>query len=284
MLPEVKIVNVDVQLPCRFVDILNFRYVPSHVTLVAPAPSHSWHECIYVVRGLYLVKVQGRSHRLTDGQCAVFPAGLLHHADTDAPARGEVDLLEMLILQWQAAAAPAVPVILSSVSPRVPELLRWLADIRLRHSASVDVLNAIVFAFLNELAQSSATGSLVRLVHDYMQGFVNRQLVAGRREKVSLTALAENAGLSKFHFLREFKKQSGGRTPLEYMQEFRAARAQELLTQTDLSLAEIAERLGFSRRNYLAHFVASHFGAPPRALRRRRRRPDGGAVTDLFVR
>ena len=70
------------------------------------------------------------------------------------------------------------------------------------------------------------------------------------------------------HFLRQFKKQSDGRTPMEYVQEFRMKTAQALLTQSDLSLTEIAHRLGFSSRNYLANFIARRFGVPPRVLRR----------------
>jgi transcriptional regulator GlxA family with amidase domain len=58
--------------------------------------------------------------------------------------------------------------------------------------------------------------------------------------------LAGVAGLSMHHFARQFK-QSAGVTPHIYLTQKRVERAQEMLVQTNLSLAEIAFAVGRPR-------------------------------------
>ena len=65
-------------------------------------------------------------------------------------------------------------------------------------------------------------------------------------ESIDLTMLAGVAGLSVHHFARQFK-QSAGVTPHAYLTQKRVERAQEMLVQTDLSLAEIALCRGLFR-------------------------------------
>jgi len=66
-------------------------------------------------------------------------------------------------------------------------------------------------------------------------------------ESIDLSMLAGVAGLSMHHFARQFK-QSAGVTPHVYLTQKRVERAQEMLVQTDLSLAEIAFAVGFSTK------------------------------------
>jgi AraC-like DNA-binding protein len=73
-------------------------------------------------------------------------------------------------------------------------------------------------------------------------------------ENVDLPMLAGVAGLSVHHFARQFK-QSAGVTPHVYLTQKRVERAQQMLFQTDLSLAEIAFAVGLFDQGQLArHF------------------------------
>jgi len=85
-------------------------------------------------------------------------------------------------------------------------------------------------------------------------------------ENIDLPMLAAVAGLSVHHFARQFK-QSAGVTPHVYLTQKRVERAQEMLVQTDLSLAEIAFAVGFFDQGHLArHFRYMH-GTTPREFR-----------------
>ena len=56
--------------------------------------------------------------------------------------------------------------------------------------------------------------------------------------------LAEAAGMSASHFNRLFRTWTG-HSPMEYLRRHRVARARELLADVDLSIKEIARRVGF---------------------------------------
>jgi transcriptional regulator GlxA family with amidase domain len=101
-----------------------------------------------------------------------------------------------------------------------------------------------------------------RRVREYVQVHLN--------ESIDLSMLAAVAGLSMHHFAREFK-QSAGATPHRYLIQKRIERAQQMLAQTDLSLAEIAYAVGFSDQGHLARHFRGLLGTTPREFRRSQR-------------
>ena len=72
-------------------------------------------------------------------------------------------------------------------------------------------------------------------------------------ETVDLSAMAEVAGLSRFYFVSVFKRATG-RTPHKHLIYRRVARAQTLIAQNELSVADIGQASGFASP---AHFSSS---------------------------
>ncbi|WP_338273483.1 helix-turn-helix transcriptional regulator [Corallococcus caeni] len=84
----------------------------------------------------------------------------------------------------------------------------------------------------------------------------------------SLDALAALAGLSRFHFLRIFQKQTG-QTPRQYVIATRLRVAATTLRTTRLPVTQVSLEAGFGD---LSHFTTSFtqaFGTSPRAYRLR---------------
>jgi len=64
-------------------------------------------------------------------------------------------------------------------------------------------------------------------------------------EPLDLDALASEAGVSKYHFLRCFAV-TYGKTPAVYLAERRIERAQDLLRATNLTVTEVCMLVGYS--------------------------------------
>ena len=85
-------------------------------------------------------------------------------------------------------------------------------------------------------------------------------------EGIDLSMMAGVVGISVHHFARQFK-QSVGVPPHVYLTQKRVERAQEMLVQTDLSLAEIAIAVGFFDQGHLARHFHYMLGTTPREFR-----------------
>ncbi|MDB5743580.1 MAG: DNA-3-methyladenine glycosylase [Polaromonas sp.] len=97
-------------------------------------------------------------------------------------------------------------------------------------------------------------------------------------EAPSIEKLAGRLGVSDRHVRRLFEAQFGVK-PLQYLQTRRLLTAKQLLTDTDLPVAQVALMSGFaSVRRFNAAF-AQHYRLNPTQLRREGARPAGDGIT-----
>ena len=86
-------------------------------------------------------------------------------------------------------------------------------------------------------------GDRLRRVIDYVQAHLDT--------KLSLSELAEQAGMSLHHFSRLFK-QSTGESPNQYVVRLRIEEAKRLLRETNLGVLEVALAVGYNSPSHLA--------------------------------
>ena len=98
-----------------------------------------------------------------------------------------------------------------------------------------------------------------RRVHDYIAAHLN--------QKITNDALAQIAGLSTAHFFTVFK-QTEGMSPHRYVLQCRVQRTQQLLTSTAMSVAEIADAVGFSNQSHCIYYFREIVGVTPGEYRR----------------
>lgn len=84
----------------------------------------------------------------------------------------------------------------------------------------------------------------------------------------SLKTIAAVTGVSREHLTRVFTERFGT-APGAYMAEARLERAQRLLTQTDLTVSEVAAQSGFASAHSLARRLRQAAGCSPTAFRQR---------------
>jgi AraC family transcriptional regulator len=89
-------------------------------------------------------------------------------------------------------------------------------------------------------------------------------------EDVSLAALAEDAGLSRFHFCRAFKA-STGLSPHAWLRQHRLEQAKEMLREPTMSIVTVAATLGYGSQTAFAAAFRKLVGESPSEWRNRRR-------------
>ncbi len=87
-------------------------------------------------------------------------------------------------------------------------------------------------------------------------------------ERITIDDLAAELGMSKFRFLREYKKLTG-ETPYQFLQKLRLAEAERLLMDARKDLTAIAHALGFYDHSHFANFFRKFKGMSPNAFRKR---------------
>jgi AraC family transcriptional regulator len=83
---------------------------------------------------------------------------------------------------------------------------------------------------------------------------------------LSLAELANVAGMSTFHFAREFKRTTGT-PPHQYLIKFRVERAKALLSESAIPLVEVSSRSGFSHQSHFTRLFRKLTGTTPQSYR-----------------
>ncbi|HDZ57133.1 MAG TPA: AraC family transcriptional regulator [Pseudomonas xinjiangensis] len=95
---------------------------------------------------------------------------------------------------------------------------------------------------------------------------IDRFVQAHLDEPISVADMAAQVCISPSHFHTLFK-QVAGQSPHQYVLDARLRQAIGLLRQSLMSVAEIADRCGFSSQSALAHAIRKQTGQTPRKLR-----------------
>ncbi len=85
-------------------------------------------------------------------------------------------------------------------------------------------------------------------------------------QPLSPQSLADSCGLTLSYFCRLFR-QGTGMTAAAYITAYRLSKAEELLTSTDLSVTDIAARVGFSDMAYFSRRFKRQYGLSPLQFR-----------------
>jgi len=93
-----------------------------------------------------------------------------------------------------------------------------------------------------------------------------RLLDHGLAQRVELDAVARDVGLSRPHFFKLFRENTGV-TPALYANTMRIERALNRLTGSQASVTDIGFDLGFSSQSHFTHFFAAHVGIAPTPYR-----------------
>lgn len=224
----------------------------------APVHSHGFTEILVIVKGRLGVRLAGAEYEATSGDVLTYPPGAVHDEWTASSTPSAFFLLATALPGWP----PIAPLTQDSGS-RVTYLARWIHEARGHLQADRQrISSAYLQALLGELALRSKAGGHSRL--EQVRLYLQNHLEAHH----STAELAAQAGLSRFHFIRAYKK-FAGLTPMEDLLKLRVEAACGLLLTSEKPLKAIARQVGFCDEYHLSKAFKKEMQIPPGTFRRR---------------
>jgi AraC family transcriptional regulator len=213
------------------------------------------------------------------GSICIVPSGQPFTVDFEAPSEHLAMFLDPALVSRAAAEAnvPGRAEVIESCNPndRVVQSvgLALLAELETENIGSrlyADSLANILALHLvrnytgNETPQPRFVGGLSGKRLANVLAFVDENFAGDP----SLAELAEVAGMSTFHFAREFKRATGT-TPHQYLMKLRIDRAKELLMKSELPLVDVGFQSGFSHQSHFSRLFRKLTGTTPQTYRLR---------------
>lgn len=120
------------------------------------------------------------------------------------------------------------------------------------------IIGMVISYSQNRNLEQNNSGQLIERAKIIMTENIHRQ--------VEIQQIATKLGTSYSWFRKEFKEYTGF-SPAQYFQELKLRKAKELLSETNLSIKEIAYKLDFSSYEYFLSFFKKRVGQTPFAYR-----------------
>lgn len=131
------------------------------------------------------------------------------------------------------------------------------------------LVEVMLIEALRTIQGEAAPAGLLRGLGDARLAIAIREMHADPARVWTVEELAKKAALSRSVFFDRFAG-AVGVPPMEYLLGWRMAIAKDLLRQQDISLAEVAERVGYSSASTFSTAFSRHVGQPPSRFARAR--------------
>jgi PAS domain S-box-containing protein len=134
------------------------------------------------------------------------------------------------------------------------------ASLSMRRSAEHYVLS-----FLYDFSDSGAVKSSSAVMDRHLANAIS-YMKAHLQDAVSLESIAAAINISKTHLIRIFRKELGS-SPMRYLTGLRVEESAGLLSGTDMTLGEVAEKLNFYSDSHFSKVFKKSMGENPSAYR-----------------
>ncbi len=217
--------------------------------------SHTFHEIIVIMEGRLLLKSGDREVTAVPGDILFYRSGFVHEETSDP----QIPVGTLFIGFETGDLLPWLPLHLHDARGRVRQLIAWIIDDEGTRQAPEmrRPLFEALFGELRRLCDAPPDPWLEDLL-----AFIRKNLT----RPLTLDDLARRGKMSKFAFVRKFKRLCG-RTPMEELRLIRLDRARTLLLTSNLPVKAIAPLVGIGDEFQLSKLFRSHFNIPPRSLR-----------------
>ncbi|SEP09332.1 AraC-type DNA-binding protein [Luteibacter sp. UNC138MFCol5.1] len=158
-------------------------------------------------------------------------------------------------------------VVLVRDEPRLSTLVQLASDEARAQRPAREVvlarlLEVLFIEALRSTAGTDASPGLLRGLADARLGIAIRHMHENPTRAWTVVQLAKEAALSRSSFFERFSREVGV-APMEYLLAWRMGLAKQLLRRGGGTVAEVAERVGYSSASTFSVAFARHVGMPP---------------------
>lgn len=242
---------------------------------------HTMHVIVYGVSDSSLGErwLDGKLRRetRTKGDIAIIPTGISHRCNWNASAQFMILAIESALLKqvgqdWvNPDRIELIPHFMSEQDVLIQGIFCALRDeLESGKSGGYLLIESLKTTLAIHLLRNYCTTQPKLSSHADGLSFLKRQQVTDYindhlHQDVKLIELAALAQMSPYHFLRLFK-QSMGVTPHQYILQRRIEKAKCLLQHGELSIAEVAARVGFCDQSHFTRYFKRIVGVTPKQI------------------
>lgn len=223
----------------------------------------------YVHRGTFYLEQYGKKQALHAGD-----TGLISLMDPHVYYSDSSDTAHLLWFHFRGAGTGNIIDHLKQCSTlpcisHIPEMEEeFLKTFSLTASGKSEIelsghMYGLIMRILQSRPDASRNASDIPFVLQQTVRFMENQTYSS----LSLEQISAYAGMDKYHFSHMFKKWYGI-SPMQYYNGKKMEKACSLLLETDLSVDEIAEQLGYLDTGYFRKAFKNYFGITPTSYRR----------------
>ena len=219
--------------------------------------THSHTELFYIVGGKGQFLIEDQSFPVDANNLVIINPNVVHTEDSlnSQPLEYIVLGIDGIALATSENSNGQFCILDHFESVEISSCLRnILREMEQKSTGYEDVCQAFMEILIIRLMRNTALS-----VHEEPQAVSgNRQCAAVRRyidlhfkESLTLEQLADEAHMNKFYLSHAFKREYGV-SPINYMISRRIEESKYLLAETDLSMSQISQLLGFSSLSYFS--------------------------------
>ena len=222
---------------------------------LAPHFHSTHHELILILRGSLLLKTPDRELLAAPGDVLFYEKGMVHEEISHRNNPVNLLFIAFRYPKWR----PSFPLRMHDTDGRLRELFSWLIRDR-RNGRPVHECLFLCRAIVEELKWINTEPRSPWL--ESTLTFMRKNFA----RKLDLAEIARQAGMSRFAFIRKFKRLTG-HTPMGELRRIRLNEARNLILSSSLPLKLIAPASGLGDEYQLSKLFRRYFGLSPRGLR-----------------
>ena len=234
--------------------------------------AHTFEQCkfYFITEGQCVINIKGKDYQVNAGDWFFIPAGVEHsyYNINDKPFKKywmHFDLYPSVEI-FKALGLPYFVRVEKDV--KVMQLFKTFAK-AIKSNELTDKLTVkacLINLLVEYIKIAKPDGISVQSRTEARLDDVLRYINENLEKDLSVEVLAEKYFAHPNHFIRAFKDKTGY-TPAKYVKQKRIESSKRLLESTDLTTAEITEKLGFSDSAHFSRVFKEYYNMPPAKYR-----------------